>query len=79
MYKLWFLNTILYFHYKLEYMLALSNLYMFKIEERKFASSRRLFDVNMILCFSFIENMKGFLYFSKYLSWNYVQIKYMLV
>ncbi len=31
MYKLWFLNIILHFHYKLEYLLTLSSLYMFKI------------------------------------------------
>jgi len=27
MYKLWFFNTISYFQYKLEYLLALSSLY----------------------------------------------------
>jgi hypothetical protein len=30
MYKFWFLNKILYFHYKLEYMLALNSLYLFR-------------------------------------------------
>jgi hypothetical protein len=35
------LNIVLYFHYKLEYLLALSSLYLFRILERQFASSRK--------------------------------------
>jgi hypothetical protein len=31
MYKRCFFNIILYFHYKLEYLLALYNLYLFRI------------------------------------------------
>lgn len=32
---------ILYFHYELEHMLTLSSLYLFRIQERKFASSEK--------------------------------------
>jgi hypothetical protein len=72
MYKLWFLTTILYFHYKLEYLLALSNLYLFKSKKRKFASSRRLL---MLFWFCVFFSLKLWKHFCTSANWIHVDLR----